>query len=77
MSPVYPQKSKRPTRNKDENNGRRNTLTCRMPGNQRYVLAGYAYHVTQRGTDRQNVFRQAGDRMSTWTCCATNGKTPA
>ncbi len=33
-----------------------------MPRNQRYVLPGYAYHVTQRGTDRQNVFRQAGDR---------------
>ena len=62
MSPRYPQKSKRPTRNKDENNGRRNTLICRMPRNQRYVLPGYAYHVTQRGTDRQNVFRQAGDR---------------
>ena len=26
------------------------------------VLPGYVYHVTQRGTDRQNVFRQAGDR---------------
>ena len=34
----------------------------RMPRNQRYVLPGYAYHVTQRGTGRQNVFRQAGDR---------------
>lgn len=60
MSPRYPQKSKRRTRNKDENNGRRNTLICRMPRNQRYVLPGYAYNVTQRGTDRQNVFRQAG-----------------
>ena len=26
------------------------------------VLPSYVYHVTQRGTDRQNVFRQAGDR---------------
>ena len=33
-----------------------------MPRNQRYVLPGYDYHVTQRGTNRQDVFRQAGDR---------------
>jgi putative transposase len=33
-----------------------------MPRNQRHVLPGYAYHVTQRGTNRQDVFRQAGDR---------------
>ncbi len=33
-----------------------------MPRNQRGVLPGYAYHVTQRGTNRQDVFRQAGDR---------------
>ena len=33
-----------------------------MPRNHRYALPGYAYHVTQRGTDRQKVFRQAGDR---------------
>jgi putative transposase len=34
-----------------------------MPRNQRYVVPGYAYHVTQRGTNRQSVFRQAGDRQ--------------
>ena len=33
-----------------------------MPRNQRYVWPGYAYHVTQRGTNRQDVFRQVGDR---------------
>jgi putative transposase len=33
-----------------------------MPRNQRYVLPGYAYHVTQRGSNRQDVFRQTGDR---------------
>ena len=34
-----------------------------MPRNQRYVPPGYAYHVTQRGSNRQEVFRQAGDRQ--------------
>jgi len=33
-----------------------------MPRNQGYVWPGYAYHVTQRGTNRQDVFRQIGDR---------------
>ena len=34
-----------------------------MPRNQRYVPPGYAYHVTQRVSNRQEVFRQAGDRQ--------------
>ena len=34
-----------------------------MPRNQRYLLPGYAYHVTQRGSNRQEVSRQAGDRQ--------------
>jgi len=33
-----------------------------MPRNARDVLPDYAHHVTQRGTDRQIVFRTAVDR---------------
>ncbi len=33
-----------------------------MPRNPRCVLPGEAYHITQRGTDRQTVFRTIGDR---------------
>jgi putative transposase len=33
-----------------------------MARNPRVVLPGYAYHLTQRGTNRQPVFRTAGDR---------------
>jgi putative transposase len=34
-----------------------------MPRNQRYVLPDYIYHVTQRGTNRQNVFSDAADHQ--------------
>ena len=35
-----------------------------MPRNQRCVLSGQAYHVTQRGTNRQRVFFTAADRTA-------------
>ncbi len=35
-----------------------------MPRNARCVLPGVAYHVTQRGTDRQRVFFSDGDRRT-------------
>ena len=33
-----------------------------MPRNARYVIPGLPHHVTQRGTDRQIVFRSVADR---------------
>ena len=59
----YPQNTHTRIRNGDEKNPAGRALLCRMPTNQRYVLPGDAYHVTQRGTNRQDVFRQAGDRQ--------------
>jgi putative transposase len=35
-----------------------------MPRNARCVLEGLAYHVTQRGSNRQRVFSSAGDRRT-------------
>jgi putative transposase len=35
-----------------------------MPGNQRCVLPGEAYHLTQRGTNRQRVFFKDADRST-------------
>ena len=36
----------------------------RMPRNQRSVMPGQAYHVTQRGTNRQKVFFTDSDRST-------------
>jgi putative transposase len=33
-----------------------------MARNPRVIVPGYAYHLTQRGTNRQEVFHSAGDR---------------
>jgi putative transposase len=33
-----------------------------MARNPRVIVPGYAYHLTQRGTNRQDVFHSAGDR---------------
>ena len=35
-----------------------------MPRNSRCVLEGVAYHVTQRGSNRQPVFSSVGDRRT-------------
>ena len=35
-----------------------------MPGNQRCVMPGQAYHITQRGTNRQRVFFTDSDRST-------------
>ena len=36
----------------------------RMPRNQRCVMPGEAYHITQRGTNRQRVFFKDADRST-------------
>jgi REP element-mobilizing transposase RayT len=33
-----------------------------MARNPRVIVPGYAYHLTQRGTNRQEVFRSEADR---------------
>ncbi len=35
-----------------------------MPRNQRCVLPGQAYHITQRGTNRQRIFFIDSDRST-------------
>ena len=40
----------------------------RMPRNQRCVLPGEAYHLTQRGTNRQRVFFKDADRSAYQMC---------
>ena len=35
-----------------------------MPRNQRCILPGEAYHITQRGTNRQRVFFKDADRSA-------------